>query len=122
MNLQRSRSTVCSCENSSAVNFRRSTMSFTVVWLEPRRVKIASMNSPKVKGSPSSKSSLPMAGPFVRDTRGLSRLISKQAQEFTLDPRGGTRLDHSIGVDAEAIQGPAGLRPLQEPGNILACA
>ncbi len=37
--------------------------SFTVVWLEPRRVRIASMNSPKVKGSPSSKSNLPQQFP-----------------------------------------------------------
>ena len=51
--------TACSVENSSAMNFLRSTMSFTVVWLEPRKVIMPSMKSAKVRGTPSSKSRCP---------------------------------------------------------------
>lgn len=85
---QETSNTSCRWLNSSAVNFRRSTMSskskywvwgraknweisvvlgvlmmqrasLTVVWFEPRKVKIPFIKSPKVRGSPSSNSNLP---------------------------------------------------------------
>ena len=51
---------------------------------------------------------------------GPNRLISRPSVAKATGFRGhGTGLDHGIGVDAKAIQGPAGFRPLQEPGSRL---